>query len=146
MCSCQTILSQTATVCAGVPTGSFVRNSNSCRAYYYCANGVAHPGQCPENYLFEPARQICQIASYVQCTGCSPFGVQHIAHPTDCTSYYMCVSGVRTLRKCSEHLIFDKSIGDCNSASSAQCIRDYTQICAEFGGYVKIGDPNDCAK
>lgn len=89
---------------------------------------------------------MCQIPSYVQCTGCSPFGVQHIAHPTDCSSYYLCVSGIRTLQKCKDNLLFDKSIGDCNAAGSVMCITDYTQICSEFGGYVKIGDPNDCSK
>lgn len=142
----QAIVTQNSTACAGVPDGSFVRNSNSCRAYYYCQNGVAHANECPENYLFEPVQQTCHIPSYVQCIGCSPFGIQNLAHPSDCTLYYSCVTGIRTLRKCGENLIFDKSIGDCNTASSGQCVKDYTQICADFGGYVKIGDPNDCSK
>lgn len=146
LCSSQTIVSQISTACAGVASGSFVRNSNSCRAYYYCKDGEAHANECPDNYLFEPVRQVCQLPSYVQCTGCSPYGLQHIAHPIDCTSYYLCVAGIRTLKKCAENLLFDKTIGDCSAASSVQCEKDYTQICNEFGGYVKVGDPNDCSK
>lgn len=56
------------------------------------------------------------------------------------------MAGIRTLRSCGENLRFDKSIGDCNVASSVQCEKDYTQICNELGGYVKIGDPDDCSK
>lgn len=146
LCSSQTIVTQIATACAGVANGLFVRNSNSCRAYYYCQDGEAHPNECPDNYLFEPTEQKCHIPSYVQCTGCSLYGIQHIAHPMDCSLYYACVAGVRTLQSCGESLLFDKSIGDCNVASSVQCERDYTQICTEIGEYVKIGDPNDCSK
>ncbi|KAJ6643059.1 Peritrophin-44 [Pseudolycoriella hygida] len=146
LCLSQRIDSQIDTVCAGVPTGSFVRNSNSCRAYYYCKDGVAYGNECPANYLFEPIRQVCHLPSYVECSACSPFGVQHLAHPMDCSMYYLCVSGIRTLRTCGENLFFDKAIGDCNVASSVKCERDYTQICSEFNGYVKIGDPNDCSK
>lgn len=146
MCIVQSTHSQIATACAGAPNGTFVRNSESCRAYYYCTNGQAHPNECPENFVFEPIRQMCDIASQVKCTGCSLFGVQHIAHPTDCSSYYECVLGIRTERSCGDNLLFDKSIGDCNAANAVKCVRDETQICSELGAYLKIGDPSDCSK
>ncbi|XP_037046953.1 peritrophin-44-like [Bradysia coprophila] len=145
-CSIQTIVCQIATACAGVPNGTFVRNSNSCRAYYYCENGEAHGSECPENYLFEPIQQVCHLPSYVECTGCSLYGLQNIPHPMDCTKYYQCVAGVRTLKTCGTNLLFDKSIGDCNAASKIQCVMDYTQVCSEFAGYVKFGDPSDCSR
>ncbi len=53
----------------GASNGTFVRNSESCRAYYYCTNGTAHRNQCPEGFVFEPVRQLCDIPSRVDCTG-----------------------------------------------------------------------------
>lgn len=49
--------------------GTFVRNSESCRAFYYCVDGTAYRNTCPDGYVFEPVRQICDIQSRVDCTG-----------------------------------------------------------------------------
>lgn len=54
---------------AGASNGTFVRNSESCRAFYYCVEGTAHRNECPESYVFEPVRQLCDIPSRVDCTG-----------------------------------------------------------------------------
>ncbi|XP_037025483.1 cell wall integrity and stress response component 2-like [Bradysia coprophila] len=137
---------QIETACAGSLNGTFVRNSESCRAFYYCSEGIAHRSVCPDNYVFEPVRQMCDIPSRVDCTGCSLSGIQHIAHPTDCSKYYVCVAGVRTLRTCGANLLFDRSLGDCNVATTVKCVRDPATVCATYNGFVRIGDPSDCTK
>ncbi|KAJ6646288.1 Peritrophin-44 [Pseudolycoriella hygida] len=146
LCIAQSIDAQIATACAGVPDGIFVRNSESCRAYYYCANGTAFRNECPETYVFDTVRQLCDIPSRVDCSACSFAGVQHIAHPLECSQYYVCVAGVRTSRACGPNLFFDRVLGDCNIATNVKCVRDPATVCASYNGFVRIGDPSDCTK
>lgn len=104
--------------CAGVADDQFVRNSVSCNAYYSCWDQQAEEAYCPGEFLFEALTQSCDLATNVDCTQCSPFGVQNLEDPSDRHMYYKCVTGVRTHRSCGKGLAFDARIGDCNLESS----------------------------
>lgn len=104
--------------CAGVADDQFVRNSASCNAYYSCWDQIAEEAFCPGAYLFEPLTQTCDLEENVDCTQCSPFGVQNLEDPSDRHMFYKCIRGVRTHHSCSFGLAFDARIGDCNLESS----------------------------
>lgn len=130
--------------------GYFVRNSASCRSYYLCSGGKPVAGNCPTELYFNAAEQLCDVQDRVDCSRCSPFGVQQIPHPHDCSKYYLCVSGIRTMRICGSGLLFDPRIGDCNLERFVDCVTtpDYTNVCTEFAkyGFLVIGDRNDCTR
>lgn len=141
---------QKETVCAGVEDGNFVRNSASCRSYYLCTGGKPVASTCPADLYFNAAQQLCDVQDRVDCIQCSPFGVQQIPHPHDCSKYYLCVSGIRTMRVCGSGLSFDPRLGDCNLQRFVDCVTtpDLTSVCTEFAkyGFLAIGDRNDCTR
>lgn len=141
---------QRDTVCAGVEDGNFVRNSASCRSYFLCVDGKPVANSCPTDLYFNPVQQICDVQDRVDCIQCSPFGVQQLPHPHDCSKYYLCVSGIRTMRICGSGLLFDPRIGDCNLERLVDCVStpDLTNICTPFAiyGFVVIGDRADCTR
>lgn len=141
------IKSQRDPVCAGVLNGEFVRNSESCSAYYYCNNERAIRATCPSPFFFDARTQICDHSYLVDCTVCSPRGIQNLEDRNDCRRYYQCVAGVRTHRWCSEGLVFDIRIGDCNLESITPCIVN-NNVCRNFPNipFVQIGDPQDCSR
>lgn len=112
------LAAQKIPACAGVADDRFVRNSESCNAYYSCRDQLAEEAFCPGAFLFEAVTQTCDIATNVDCTLCSPFGVQNLEDPSDRHKYYKCVTGVRTHRTCGQGLAFDTRIGDCNLEST----------------------------
>lgn len=127
-----------------MPNGQFVRNSESCSAYFYCNNGIAVPAACPSPFVFDPVNQICDQRMYVDCTSCSPFGIQNIEDQNDSRRYFNCIAGVRSHKTCSEGLIFDPKIGDCN----LKTVGSFNTMCKKLirQGPINIGNPSDCKK
>lgn len=147
---CSLILSTKSSrdpACAGVPNGEFVRNSESCSAYYYCNNERAIRATCPAPFVFEPRNQVCDNSFSVDCTVCSPRGIQNLEDPNDCRRFFHCAAGIRTHRFCSEGLVFDPRIGDCNLESLAPC-KVNNNVCRYFLNipFIQIGDPQDCTR
>lgn len=135
---------QNSLACAGVTTGNFVRNSASCKMYYYCDGVIAHSGACPRDLMFNSRFQTCDLAHNVDCYECSARGVQHLQHPTSCNSYYRCTNGVRTTVTCSANLTFDLATGECSAtASKDHCTLN---VCVGRSGYHTVGNPYDCTK
>lgn len=139
--------SQMGPACAGAPNEMFVRNSMSCADYYHCSDEIPESGRCPAAFAFDAFTQTCNSEYSVDCTQCSPFGIQNLEDPNDCRRFYRCVAGQRTHRTCADNLVFDPSIGDCNVGSSAHCSAD-NSVCSSFShiGFLRIGDPTDCSK
>ncbi|KAG4069822.1 hypothetical protein HA402_006837 [Bradysia odoriphaga] len=143
------ILAYTSSICAQVPDGHFVRSSQSCNSYNRCDNGQPTHGTCPKGFSFHPSGQTCSHNIDVDCQKCSPYGIQNIPHPDDCSMYYRCTNGIRTTMKCSNQLLFDRHFGDCNLAQRVICEPKNT-ICEPFRhldwlGTIKIGNPLDCS-
>lgn len=135
---------QSSLACAGVALGNFVRNSASCQLYYYCNGQSALSGSCPTNFMFNARTQTCDPPQNVDCYECSTRGVQHLQHPTSCSSYYRCTNGVRTTVACSASLTFDVTTGECSAtANKDHCSRS---VCVGQSGYTTVGDAYDCTK
>lgn len=134
-------------ICLNVPHGHFVRGSQSCKAFNYCANGEAYAGTCPTSLSFNAQREICDHEERVDCVQCSAHGVQNIADPRDCSKFYRCVRGFRTARQCPAGLMFDTRLGDCNVDANSVC-QVQVSICDQFSemGVVYIGNPSDCTR
>lgn len=115
--------------------------------FYYCEDGKAIAWRCPNGYYFNPISQICDHTYNVDCTLCSPVGIQNLADPNDCRRHFRCVGGVRTHRWCSGGLVFDAKLGDCNVEAAAPCTAN-NYICAQFSHvpFMQFGNPMDCSK
>lgn len=139
------VRSQRSPVCNNVPHGQFVRGSQSCRAYNYCANNIAYPGECSPGHNFNALTQICDDAGRVNCNQCSPQGLLNMADPNDCGKFYRCLNGARTHQQCPSGLRFNSLGGDCIIDMFDQC-QPVETLCAPFGhtGAVFIGNPSDC--
>lgn len=135
-------MGQSELACAGVPTGNFVRNSESCQSYYYCDGRTAIPAVCPDGFLFDAQAQVCDHPFNVDCTECSHFGIQHLEDPTTCNGYLQCVNGKQSTVLCTGDLSFDPKYGDCNVQQGNKVC--YNSICASFNEHLRIGDPKDC--
>jgi len=109
--------------CLGAPTytHSFAASAESCNHYVICMDGQTIHGQrCPDNFPdFEPTSQSCEISA--ACTNCSPFGVQNLPHPDNCSQFIECIMGTREIRECPEGLLFDRTVGNCNLAHNVYC-------------------------
>lgn len=103
--------------CAGVRDDMFVRNAESCAAYYRCTAQKGEPDTCPGGLVFDAVRQMCDEPQSVDCRQCAPVGIQNLEDPDDRRRYYACVAGARTHRTCAAGLVFDTRIGDCNRES-----------------------------
>lgn len=110
-------IAQQMLACAGVREDMFVRNAESCAAYYRCRGQIGEPDSCPGAYMFDPISQTCNERQEVDCRQCSPFGIQNLEDSDDRKRYYACVAGARTHRTCAAGLVFDTRIGDCNMES-----------------------------
>lgn len=151
-------MAQQSTACSGVAAGNFVRNSASCQAYFYCDGRNAWDGYCPPNYHFNARTQICDQPQNVDCTGCSPYGIQHIQNPTTCNGFYICANGQRTALSCGSNLLFDIDSGECRA--NGRCVAaapptvspnqpptqaPITMICSGHNA-VTVGDAADCTQ
>lgn len=141
------IRGQIGPACAGARNGQFVKSSESCGSYYYCDNEIAVAAHCPAQYYFNPKTEICDHKFNVDCTQCSPNGIQNIEDPNDCRWYYRCVAGTRTHRPCTVGLVFDPHIGDCNVEGLTTCHSD-NSMCSQYSHmpFFQFGDPYDCTR
>lgn len=168
LCFWKEILAQQNTACTGVTAGNFVRNSVSCHSYYYCDGRNAHAGDCPPNFNFNARMQVCDQPRSVDCTECSPWGVQHIQNPTSCSVYFRCSNGIRTPIACLANTFFDMDSGECRTSINSRCIpvspptatpiqiptqtpihlptqSPTSSICIGHNA-VNVGDVNDCTQ
>lgn len=119
-CAIITVRSQQP--CLGAPAHlphSFAAASTHCSAYVICMGGQEiHGERCPDGMLFNAPDQTCGEST---CMDCSPFGVQNLPHPTDCSRFVRCTMGVREDAECPNHLLFDRTIGNCNTPEDVYC-------------------------
>lgn len=103
---------------------------------------MTRPSSCPANLLFNARTQICDAAPNVDCTECSPFGIQHIEDPLGCSTYYRCVNGQKSRVQCAAGLMFNRQFGECAVVTPNQFC--HSSICAPYAGHIKLGDPKNC--
>lgn len=131
------------TICLGIPHGKFIDNPYSCAAFFQCLNGRATAGECPGGTWFNEAQQLCDAPwnvpcdaeqseiielecvtdngpdYWISCEGQS--GLHAIQHPLNCSSYYVCVSGLPIYRACAPGLEFNAETQQCMEPERAHC-------------------------
>lgn len=131
---------QRDTACVGVPGMAFVRNPKSCSAYYLCIDGklVESKEECTGEFVFQPTNGgACNFASEVDCTECSPYGIQNVGIDNCDKEYINCNQGVKTQKSCGHYSYFNKDIG--------YCITNVNP-CADVAEFEEISDKDDCNK
>lgn len=53
--------------CEGVEGQTFAKHLFACDKYYFCDNGVAHEGKCPDKFVFNAEEQVCDFPENVVC-------------------------------------------------------------------------------
>lgn len=134
------------TICLGIPHGHFINNPYSCAAFFQCLNGRAREGECPGGTWFNEPRQLCDAPWNVPCdaevseiielecvTDSGPDywiscegrpGLHTIRHPFNCSSYYVCASGIPVHRSCAPGLEFNTETSQCMEPERANCSLD----------------------
>ncbi|KAL7013737.1 hypothetical protein ACKWTF_015550 [Chironomus riparius] len=144
--------------CNGHPdTAYYAKNPRGCAWFFTCnINQAPREGRCPEGYLFNHAKQLCDFSANVECvddapvTTCPPFGIAKISHPDTCSKYVLCIDGVQQDRLCKTGLHYSEFHNDCVEPSQSDCVTDF-EFCNRKhnedteGIFPKVANPRDCA-
>lgn len=108
--------------CAAVPDGTFVRSTKSCGHYYVCANqAVVAEEKCPDRYLFNEEKQLCDHKNFVNCNSCVQYARPYYADPENCGKYFLCVNGHRRTYNCPFGQLFDHISNRCQAEQQVNC-------------------------
>ncbi|KAG0700419.1 Peritrophin-1 [Chionoecetes opilio] len=140
------------------PSGFFAHPSD-CGTYVTCSDGDVDIKQCPEGLHFNPVQRRCDYPKLVQCnitarlleSGCSlkvivprtrmqedvvdssvACDCECCFKPHDvCTKYYECdeKDGEALVRECSEGLVFNPDIENCDFPGNYQCPTTAPPLC-----------------
>lgn len=112
--------------CHRRPNG-FARDLDSCSDYFYCENGHARRGHCPNNLLFDANNEWCYWREEVTCFQCPRNQVFALLPvPKTCYQYYRCWMGAATIHSCPSGLVFDPNMQRCSLVTGTGCEGDET--------------------
>lgn len=119
--------------CEGNTGLSYAPHPNDCDKYYLCMAEMKYEVSCPDDLIFDSNSKKCQTRSNSTCNSqqtiskdiespCAGIqGTTNIAHKSDCSQYYMCMSGAEYSLTCPEGNLFDITTSRCQIASEATC-------------------------
>ncbi|XP_001847723.2 protein obstructor-E [Culex quinquefasciatus] len=99
----------------------FVDDPRACNKYFTCYRGEPISQLCPPGFRFVESMQACYEASVEQCFPCPEQGLHFFAHPKSCGKYVMCHTGVPTEKVCSEGMLFNPAVGQCDLEERVTC-------------------------
>ncbi|XP_072384948.1 uncharacterized protein [Diabrotica undecimpunctata] len=124
---------------------------DDCSKYYECNQGSKSLKSCPENLYFNPETLQCDYMDNVDCqavptrqtnpatestrasrvttTTTGPIdptcpassGITKFVYPEDCSKYYECNQGTKSLKSCPENLYFNPETLQCDYMDSVDC-------------------------
>lgn len=122
------------------PEGSVsIPHPTDCTKFYVCVSGEPILLDCPPGLHFSPTELICLAPEEAGCdlkpttsvptstesteapVICPPTGSDFIPHPTDCSKYYLCMSGIPFLMECPPGEHFSPSDLICLPPDEAGC-------------------------
>lgn len=131
-------------ICTGNKNGIFIQNTSDCRAYYICNNNIPYLAYCPPGKLFNYVTRLCDQPDNVDCFKC-PSHFQDLAVPNECNQFIRCNKNVSIQLTCSNGLLFDATLEQCNIASKVKC--DFKVICPKNQDFLFfIIDRDSCNK
>lgn len=130
--------------CIGLPNEILTNNSRGCEYFFYCRNGEAIEGFCPNNMWFNIDAGICDQPKNVYCTfdgnpsnadgnaenedervSCSlniPTQIeQFIPSKIDCGRYFICYHGQPIRQHCISDLHWNVVENKCDQPNNARC-------------------------
>jgi Chitin binding Peritrophin-A domain len=111
--------------CAGVGNGVFLPDpSGDCQTYLSCSNGVSFPMRCPDGFLFDNQRQMCNFPDQVTCGNPCQGKPDYTFIPRPdggCEAYYSCSQGQSVPMTCPNGLHFDPVNLMCNYPELVNC-------------------------
>ncbi|GIY90136.1 hypothetical protein CDAR_581411 [Caerostris darwini] len=132
-------------ICSQEDDGSLKPHETDCGKFYVCNGGQPQILKCQSGLHFNPKRQACDYPENVGCeksflkklssgTGdlndfaeiCASVladKISYFPHPENCSMYYMCDSGILSLRQCPNDLHFNAARQLCDWPHEAQCER-----------------------
>ncbi|XP_059608134.1 probable chitinase 10 [Phlebotomus argentipes] len=137
-------------ICVDISEDYFLSNPLNCSSYFFCRQGRAHRGYCPDGQFFHPPHQKCDNFWNVPCQPIPEFELeciddeepsqppeepppeeqeflcpsdeaQFLQHPHDCSKYILCFHRVAHVRHCASGLEWHGAIEQCNTPDQAQC-------------------------
>lgn len=133
--------------CIGLPNEILTINSRGCKYFFYCRNGQAIEGFCPNNMWFNFDAGICDQPKNVHCTfdGKPPYlnghmeeedeeevedlicplndsrNIKFIPSKLDCGRYYICYHGQAIRQQCIGNLKWNAIENKCDRPSNVRC-------------------------
>lgn len=143
--------------CYARQNGTFARDLNSCRHYWYCKEDRGVRGECGNNLTFDAEINYCVQQHNQNCFRCPPKGYYTESVPHACRQFMECWNGNFRLRVCPTGLVYDgrNEVRQCNSPpSSGGCYREVRleddedrPLCPQSDNATPIflPDPTDCS-
>lgn len=109
---------------------SFLPHPDACNKYYVCAGIDTTPKEyeCKDDYHFSADQLQCvpkELANCklgVTCPGDLAEGEMiYIAHPTDCTAYFVCMNGQQLEFSCQNDLAWNDLVDSCDYKDNVVC-------------------------
>uniref|UniRef100_A0A182YIS6 Chitin-binding type-2 domain-containing protein n=1 Tax=Anopheles stephensi TaxID=30069 RepID=A0A182YIS6_ANOST len=141
----------------------FIPDTSNCQNYFICIGGEGFPQQCPTGTRFNPALNVCDRESEVECPGAPALpqtaqashgalctdnsGMTFEPLPNNCNSYIMCLNSLAYEMSCPPGKSFDRTAKLCMNTGEAECLFDFKALCDGTGyGINTVAYPNDCSK
>lgn len=109
-------------ICTGMRVGTNIQNVNDCGAFFACSSTGPVAGRCSTGYEFNSTLGNCARAPSPDCFAC-PKEPYFIDLPVDyqCLQFVRCFAGHAHQHTCSDGLLFDPKLKQCNRRSEVEC-------------------------
>ncbi|KAH8372296.1 hypothetical protein KR093_010970, partial [Drosophila rubida] len=136
--------SNDVTLCQGQPEGTLFPVEGVCNQFYKCNFNCAVEQNCPDNLIYDEAKEICDYPQNVECKwpytppsgpNAGPSGIScdrngrclgqregtYLPSLTSCSAYAVCQCECEVEMQCPINLYWDQSILTCNYADKVTC-------------------------
>lgn len=140
-------MAQNSSICDEEEENAFIPNVRDCNAWFRCGSNGPEPGNCPEEFNFNPLTRSCDWPENVECFECpSNQSISTHIMNRSCRSFIRCIVGTPTQHMCERGLQFNNVTGQCDLQSVVQCtLRFRCPSSLPEDGIIAIRDPYNCS-
>lgn len=116
----------------------FIRHESDCHYFYECTNGKLRLVKCLEGYYFNDQLKACDFDHGSDCGGTLPMtttprnivpdecpqcdcGINRFPHKLNCSLYYQCENGTKSVMECPDGLEFNAETEICDWPDNVNC-------------------------
>ncbi|XP_050080110.1 multiple epidermal growth factor-like domains protein 6 [Anopheles maculipalpis] len=134
-------------MCMGQADGIRFPHPSDCAQFLQCQGQNAILHTCPVGSIYNAPTRNCVPGNQATCERFNNICVGRpdgtIPHPTICTGYIYCSSGVAFFEQCAAGTIFDESLGGCVVGNTRTCERTDGMCVGQPDG-TRLAHPSDC--